>query len=193
MEWQALEELKWELWQLKLTGCCSYAWLLVTVTTRSTGQVVSIRQPRQRSVDCPLLISLIYVSVRCQRSLGDPRAVRRTGRKGGSHGSIDTLIIALLSPWTWISTFTLTPNRSSRYKTLFLYFFSAPKRELSREIRKIALEGAKPDSYMRTLLTVLRVVDNYYSFDDPFLERYFKKEEYKEAKAKIKQLVMYNA
>ena len=46
---------------------------------------------------------------------------------------------------------------------------------------------------MRTLLTVLRVVDNYYSFDDPFLERYFKKEEYKEAKAKIKQVVMYNA
>lgn len=46
---------------------------------------------------------------------------------------------------------------------------------------------------MRTLLTVLRVVDNYYSFDDPLLEPYFKKEEYKEAKAKIKQLVMYNA
>lgn len=70
---------------------------------------------------------------------------------------------------------------------------AAPKRELSREIRKVALEGAKPDSYMRTLLTVLRVVDNYYSFDDPLLERYFKKEEYKEAKAEIKQLVMYNA
>jgi len=46
---------------------------------------------------------------------------------------------------------------------------------------------------MRTLLTVLRVVDNDYSFVDPFLERHFKKEEYKEAKAKIKQLVMYNA
>ena len=112
-----------------------------------------------------------YVSVSCHRSLGDLRAVRRAGRKGGSHGSIDTVIIALLSPWTWIATVTLTPNRSSRYKTLSCIFFSAPKKELSREIRKIALEGAKPDSYMRTLLTVLRVVDNYYSFDDPFLER----------------------
>ena len=75
----------------------------------------------------------------------------------------------------------------------FICIISAPKRELSREIRKIALEGATPDSYMRTLLTVVRVVDSYYSLDDPFLERYFKKEEYKEAKATIKQVVMYNA
>lgn len=46
---------------------------------------------------------------------------------------------------------------------------------------------------MRTLLTVVRAVDNYYSLDDPFLEHYFNKEEYKEAKATIKQVVMYNA
>ena len=74
-----------------------------------------------------------------------------------------------------------------------LLVFSEPKRELTREIRKIALEGVKPDAYMRTLLTVLRSVDNYYSFDDPFLERHFSINEYKAAKATIKQVVMYNA
>ena len=48
---------------------------------------------------------------------------------------------------------------------------------------------------MRTLVTVLRVVDNYCSRDDLFLERYFtrRKNICKEAKAKIKQDVMYNA
>ena len=89
----------------------------------------------------------------------------------------------------------ITMNHFSCFFFFFfnIYIISAPKRELSREIRKIALEGATPDSYMRTLLTVVRVVDNYYSLDDPFLGRYFKKEEYKEAKATIKQVVMYNA
>jgi len=68
-----------------------------------------------------------------------------------------------------------------------------PKDELSREIRRIALEGAKPDPYMRTLLTVLRAVDNFYSFFDPFVERHFTSKEYKAAKATIKEVVMYNA
>lgn len=67
-----------------------------------------------------------------------------------------------------------------------------PKKTLSCEIRKIALEGAKPDSYMRTLLTILRAVDNFYSFEDPFLERHFTSKEYKGAKATIKKVVMYN-
>jgi len=67
-----------------------------------------------------------------------------------------------------------------------------PKKTLSREIRKIALEAAKPDSYMRTLLTILRAVDNFYSFEDPFLERHFTSKEYKGAKATIKRIVMYN-
>jgi len=67
-----------------------------------------------------------------------------------------------------------------------------PRKELSREIRRIALEGAKPDPYMRTLLTILRAVDNFYSFEDPFLERHFTSKEYKAAKATIKQVVMYN-
>jgi len=71
--------------------------------------------------------------------------------------------------------------------------FSEPRKELSREIRRIALEGAKPDPYMRTLLTILRAVDNFYSFEDPFLERHFTSKEYKAAKATIKQVVMHNA
>ena len=75
----------------------------------------------------------------------------------------------------------------------FLHFFSEHKKQLSLEIRKIALEGAKPDPYMRTLLTILRAVDNLHYFDDPFLQRHFKSEEYKAAKAKIKEVVMYNA
>ena len=45
---------------------------------------------------------------------------------------------------------------------------------------------------MRTLLTILRAVDNFYSFEDPFLERYFSSKEYKGAKATIKKVVMYN-
>ena len=45
---------------------------------------------------------------------------------------------------------------------------------------------------MRTLLTILRAVDNFYSFVDPFLERHFTSKEYKSAKATIKRIVMYN-
>jgi len=45
---------------------------------------------------------------------------------------------------------------------------------------------------MRTLLTILRAVDNFYSFDDPFLERHFTSKEYKGAKANIKKVVMHN-
>lgn len=41
------------------------------------------------------------------------------------------------------------------------------------QFRLACVEGAKPDSYMRTLVTVFRVVDNYCSRDDLFLERYF--------------------
>ncbi|KAL9980439.1 hypothetical protein ACROYT_G009031 [Oculina patagonica] len=67
-----------------------------------------------------------------------------------------------------------------------------PRKSLSCEIRKIALEETKPDCYMRTLLTVLRAVDNFYSFDDPFLERHFTSKEYKGAKATIKKVVMFN-
>ena len=74
-----------------------------------------------------------------------------------------------------------------------MLYFSEPKKELSREIRKIALDGVKPDPYMRTLMTVLRSVDNFYSFEDPFLARHFSSKEYKAAKAAIKQIVMYNA
>jgi len=45
---------------------------------------------------------------------------------------------------------------------------------------------------MRTLLTILRAVDNFYSFVDTFLERHFTSKEYKGAKAAIKKVVMYN-
>ena len=41
------------------------------------------------------------------------------------------------------------------------------------QFRLACVDGAKPDSYMRTLVTVFRVVDNYCSRDDLFLERYF--------------------
>ena len=41
------------------------------------------------------------------------------------------------------------------------------------QFRLACVEGAKLDSYMRTLVTVFRVVDNYCSRDDLFLERYF--------------------
>ena len=87
-------------------------------------------------------------------------------------------------------SYGLTPNGS---RIFFLRYFSEHKKQLSLEIRKIALEGAKPDPYMRTLLTILRAVDNLHYFDDPFLQRHFKSEEYKAAKAKIKEVVMYNA
>ena len=46
---------------------------------------------------------------------------------------------------------------------------------------------------MRTLLTVLRAVDNFYSFFDPFVERHFTSKEYKATKATIKEVVLYNA
>ena len=95
---------------------------------------VHSRQSRDRGRSTGEIHFPHKVSVSCHTSLGDLRAVWRAGRKGGSQGSIDILIIALLSPWTWISTFTLTPSRSSRYKTLFLYFFfSAQERVIARD------------------------------------------------------------
>ena len=58
-----------------------------------------------------------------------------------------------------------------------------------RQIRKIALDGAEPDSFVWVLLVLMRAADDFYVLHDPFLKRHFSKEEYKCAKERIKQLV----
>ena len=57
------------------------------------------------------------------------------------------------------------------------------------QIRKIALENAEPDSYMQSLLTLMRAADDLHCFMDPLLKRHFSSEEYDKAKKRIKALV----
>lgn len=64
-----------------------------------------------------------------------------------------------------------------------------PEKSLVEEIRKVALENAEPDSYLRTLLTIMRAIDDMFVLWDPLLRRHFSKEEYKMAKERIKTLV----
>ena len=61
-----------------------------------------------------------------------------------------------------------------------------------REIRKVALDEAEPDSYMRSLLCLMRAADNILWFADLLLKRHFSKDEYKLAKARIKRLAALN-
>jgi len=64
-----------------------------------------------------------------------------------------------------------------------------PEEDYVQQIRKIALDGAAPDSFMWTLLVLMRGADNFFSCSDPFLQRHFSKDEYKGAKERIKHLV----
>ena len=66
---------------------------------------------------------------------------------------------------------------------------SEPEQNLIKEIQKIVLEGAEPDSFMRALLTMMRAVDNLHVFWDPLLKKCFPKEQYAMAKERIKSLV----
>ena len=71
--------------------------ILFLITTRSTGQVVSIRQPRQRSVDW----RNTFPSLRFRKLPHMPRKLKSSQasrEKRRSQGFIDILIIALLSP-----------------------------------------------------------------------------------------------
>ncbi|EDO31753.1 predicted protein [Nematostella vectensis] len=64
-----------------------------------------------------------------------------------------------------------------------------PEENLRQQIQKIGLGHAEPDSYLRALLTVMRAADNLSCLWDPLLEKCFSKEQYKEAKERIKAMV----
>ena len=68
-------------------------------------------------------------------------------------------------------------------------YFTEPEENLVKEIRQVALENASPDAYIRSLLLIMRAVDDFHVLSDPLLRRHFSKEEYKPAKERIKALV----
>lgn len=62
------------------------------------------------------------------------------------------------------------------------------KQNLVKELRDILLADATPDLYMKVILTFLQAADHYRdNYDkDKILKQYFSKQEYKQAKARLK-------
>ena len=71
---------------------------------------------------------------------------------------------------------------------MFLKYFLEIKQGLVQEVRDSLLTEKTPDLYMRVLLTLLQGADHYrenYEKDKIF-KQYFSKQEYKQAKARLK-------
>lgn len=62
-----------------------------------------------------------------------------------------------------------------------------------QEIRKIALEGQPPDSYMRAVLAMTRTADMMFIKGGVILPKLFTKDEYPRAKENIDRLIKFSS
>ena len=68
-------------------------------------------------------------------------------------------------------------------------YLLGPQNELVKEVKMIALAGHDTDGFTWTLLKLARFSDSQFIGGSPMLKHLFSKEEYRDAKKKIKELV----
>ena len=68
----------------------------------------------------------------------------------------------------------------------------APLEALQKELKDVSLHDKTADSYMTAILTLTRVCDRFFNFQDPILQKHFAKEEYAYAKSNIKKIIRSN-
>ena len=72
---------------------------------------------------------------------------------------------------------------------MLLYCFVGPPDALINEIRMISLAGHATDGFTWSLLKLARFADSLYLGGAPMLKHHFSKEEYRDAKKRIEELV----